>query len=235
MYIYIYIYIKIIYVYIYIYIYIYIYRERERYDIHMCVYIYIYIYIQVRFWGGLPRRPRPEKKEAAQLGRGDDAVGNPRRARISQLELFEALLLLTSGDQFSMERFEPTGSQSTVSSPPLSSAGVEAGAGIQGWQRGAGQRGVRITAYCAEEMAHTRTDTCYNLHLEGTAVWTGLKMNADPTPFVPSPLCQLSKECLYSDSLRQGVQLRLCPPNGHCLPSNNTGILSTGETAHISN
>ena len=53
------------------------------------------------------------------LGRGDDAVGNPHRAQISQFELFDLTPLLKLDKQFSVERFEPTVSQSTVSSPPL--------------------------------------------------------------------------------------------------------------------
>ena len=33
------------------------------------------------------------------FGRGDDTVGNPRRAQISQFELFELILLLKIGKQ----------------------------------------------------------------------------------------------------------------------------------------
>ena len=54
---------------------------------------------------------------AAVFGRGDDTVGNPHRARISQFELFELILLSTIYKLFSIEQFEPTVSQSTVSSP----------------------------------------------------------------------------------------------------------------------
>ena len=54
------------------------------------------------------------------LRRGDDAVGNPYRAQIYQFELFELILLLKLDDQFSIERFEATASQSTVSFPPPS-------------------------------------------------------------------------------------------------------------------
>ena len=53
------------------------------------------------------------------IGRGDDAVGNPQRAQISQFELFELILLLKLGKQFPVEQFEATVSQSTVPSPPL--------------------------------------------------------------------------------------------------------------------
>ena len=49
---------------------------------------------------------------------GDDTVGNPRRAQISRFELFELVLLLNLYRPFSIERFEPTVFQSTVSSPP---------------------------------------------------------------------------------------------------------------------
>ena len=53
------------------------------------------------------------------FGRGDDTVGNPHRAQISQFELFELILLLKLDKQFPVEQFEATVSQSTVPSPPL--------------------------------------------------------------------------------------------------------------------
>ena len=53
------------------------------------------------------------------VGRGDDTVGNPHRAQISQFELFELVLLLKFGKKFPVEQFEATVSQSTVPSPPL--------------------------------------------------------------------------------------------------------------------
>ena len=53
------------------------------------------------------------------LGRGDDTVGNPHRAQISQFELFELILLLKLDNRFPVEQFEATVSQSTVPSPPL--------------------------------------------------------------------------------------------------------------------
>ena len=56
-----------------------------------------------------------------RLGRGDETVGNPHRAQISQFELFELILLLKLDKQFPIEQFEPTVSQSTVPSPPLRS------------------------------------------------------------------------------------------------------------------
>ena len=50
--------------------------------------------------------------------RGDDTVGNPHRARISQFELFELALVLKLDKRFPVEQFEATVSQSTVSSHP---------------------------------------------------------------------------------------------------------------------
>ena len=50
------------------------------------------------------------------LGRGDDTVGNPRRAQISQFELFELILLLKVDNQLHIEQFEATVSQSTLPS-----------------------------------------------------------------------------------------------------------------------
>ena len=52
------------------------------------------------------------------FGRGDDTVGNPHRAQFSQFELFELILLLKSDERFPVERFEATGSHSTVPVPP---------------------------------------------------------------------------------------------------------------------
>ena len=53
-----------------------------------------------------------------KFGRGDDTVGNPHRAHFFQFELFEPVVLLKLDRQCSLEQFEPTVSQSTVS-PPL--------------------------------------------------------------------------------------------------------------------
>ena len=53
------------------------------------------------------------------LGRGEDTVGNPRRAKISQFELFEPIPILKVDKQLPFERFEAAGSRSTVPSPPL--------------------------------------------------------------------------------------------------------------------
>ena len=57
--------------------------------------------------------------------RGDDTVGNPHRAQISQFELFERILLLKLDKQCPVEQFEVMVSQSTVPSPPLIFAAVQ--------------------------------------------------------------------------------------------------------------
>ena len=62
-------------------------------------------------------------RASAALGRGDDKVGNPHRAQISQFELFELILSLKLDKQFPVEQVEATVSQSTVPSPPLRCAG----------------------------------------------------------------------------------------------------------------
>ena len=62
---------------------------------------------------------KTDRSTRARLGRGDDTVGNPYRAQISQFELFEPILSLKLDEQFPGEQFEPTVSHSTVSSPPL--------------------------------------------------------------------------------------------------------------------
>ena len=59
------------------------------------------------------------------IGRGDDAVGNPGRARISQFDLFELGLLLKLDNQFPVEHFEPTVSQSTSSPLRIPTAKAE--------------------------------------------------------------------------------------------------------------
>ena len=66
----------------------------------------------------LPPSTRTTSWATSAFGRGDDSVGNPHRAQISQFELFELILLLKLDRQFSIERFETTVSQSTVPSPP---------------------------------------------------------------------------------------------------------------------
>ena len=52
---------------------------------------------------------------ASTLGRGDDTVEPPHRA----FPVFELILLLNLGKQFSIEQFEATASQSTLPSPLL--------------------------------------------------------------------------------------------------------------------
>ena len=52
------------------------------------------------------------------FGRGDDTVGNPYRAQISQFKLFKLILLLKLDKLFPVEQFEETVSQSTVPSHP---------------------------------------------------------------------------------------------------------------------
>ena len=54
--------------------------------------------------------------------RGDDTVGNPHRAQISQFELFELILLSKLDKQLPVERFEATASQPAAPSPPLDPA-----------------------------------------------------------------------------------------------------------------
>ena len=54
-----------------------------------------------------------------EVGRGDDTVGNPLRARIYRFELVELVLFLKLDEQLRVEPLEATVSQSTVPSPPL--------------------------------------------------------------------------------------------------------------------
>ena len=63
-----------------------------------------------------PRAAQPAPE--IEVGRGDDAVGNPHRALISQFEFFELMLLLKLETQFPAEQFETAVSRSTVPSPP---------------------------------------------------------------------------------------------------------------------
>ena len=51
--------------------------------------------------------------------KGDDTVGNPRRANISPVEMFELFVLLNLEKRLSIEQFEPAASQSAVPSTPL--------------------------------------------------------------------------------------------------------------------
>ena len=84
---------------IYVYVYIYIY------------YIYIYIYICDYYMG-----PGARRSVIWFVGGGDDTIGSPHR---EQFELFELFLLVKLDNQLSIDRFEPTVVQSTVSSPLL--------------------------------------------------------------------------------------------------------------------
>ena len=71
------------------------------------------------------RAKRAYPSDPPIFGRGDDTVGNPHRAQISQLELFELILLSKLDEQLPVERFEATVSHSISvvtgpSPPPLS-------------------------------------------------------------------------------------------------------------------
>ena len=88
-------------------IYIYIYTYDMIMIIVICLYIYIYMI------GG------QRVAYLLVLGRGDDAVGNPRRAQVSQFQLFELILLLRSAKQFPVEQIEAIVSQSAAPTPPL--------------------------------------------------------------------------------------------------------------------
>ena len=61
-----------------------------------------------------------------RVGRGHDKVGNPHRVQKAQFEFVEFVFLLSRLDkQLSIEQFEPTVSQSTVSSPLLQQTGAK--------------------------------------------------------------------------------------------------------------
>ena len=77
----------------------------------------MYIYRAHRFTP--PLCPSGDAAYLRRFGRGDDTVGNPHRAQISQFELFELILLSKLDRQLPVEQFEATVSQSTVPSPPL--------------------------------------------------------------------------------------------------------------------
>ena len=62
--------------------------------------------------------PASHHCDAVVFGRGDETVGNPHRAQISQFEFFELTLLLKLDKQLPVERFEATVSQSTVTRYP---------------------------------------------------------------------------------------------------------------------
>ena len=94
-------------IYVYLYIYIYIYRERERYR---------YTFREIWISKNTTNKPNKNRRAApggttragptARLGRGDDTVGNPRRARISRF--FEFVLLPKLDKQLPVEQFEET-------------------------------------------------------------------------------------------------------------------------------
>ena len=79
-------------------------------------------------WRSIPNRspqiltPADSSSEsrvyAGGFGRGDDTVGKPHRAQISQFELFELVLLLKLNKRFPVEQFEAAVSQSTVITVP---------------------------------------------------------------------------------------------------------------------
>ena len=59
---------------------------------YMYVYIYIYIHIHIYIYIHTPTYMVERDRRslgASNVGRGDDTVGNPLRAQISQFELFE--------------------------------------------------------------------------------------------------------------------------------------------------
>ena len=71
-----------------------------------------------------PRIPRPRdswlywfsmRTSGAKFRRGDETVVNPHRAKTFQFEFFNRILWFKLDNQSSIEQFEPTGSQSTVS------------------------------------------------------------------------------------------------------------------------
>ena len=70
--------------------------------IYIHIYIYIYIYHALHHPGARTREAllrlvvREEADEAARLGRGDDTVGSPHQAQMSQFELFELKFLNSS-------------------------------------------------------------------------------------------------------------------------------------------
>ena len=84
----------------------------------------------------------------SRFGRGDDTVGNPHRAHISQFELFELILLLKSDKQSPVEQIEASrairGSSISVSStlPPLRNGCKP-----------------QLQTYCTNKFPHTHTQT----------------------------------------------------------------------------
>ena len=90
---------------------------------------------------------------------GDDTVGHPHRSQNCQFELFELIISLKLDNKFSIEQFEPTVSQSTVSSPFLNYERR-----YQGWdhtspprpQKSKSKLSIRVVrAYCHKDCAAT--------------------------------------------------------------------------------
>ena len=110
-------------------LYIYIYTCVSMY---LSLYIYVYIYIYAHITKGayqdsgvitcltqpLDRHFAGSWSRYRDIGRGDATVGNPHRAQIYKLELFELILLLKLNRQLPVEQFEATVSQSAVPLPP---------------------------------------------------------------------------------------------------------------------
>ena len=172
------------YIHIYVYIHIYIYNTHVYIYIYIHMYIYIYIYIYIHtyiyvyksrynnslfvfggydgqqrlndFWQSSPEPSHPHPSEV-----GDDAVGNPRRAPISEFECFEFILLLEFDKTLYAERFEPTVSQSTVPSPPLHPALSSARAALATPSAGhpSGDRALR---------------SCHGVDMRHATLWHGL-------------------------------------------------------------
>ena len=71
-----------------------------------------------------PKRRQRNGRQRDEFRRGDDTVGNPYRAQIAQLKLFEFIPLLKLDKHLPVDQFEATVSQTTVPSPPLNNGGV---------------------------------------------------------------------------------------------------------------
>ena len=96
------------------------YIERDTtYYMYICMYVYMYIYIYTDIERDIYIWLLDNKLEEALVGGGDDTLGIPHRAQISQFELFELILLLKLDERFPVERFQAAVSQSAVPSSPL--------------------------------------------------------------------------------------------------------------------
>ena len=85
---------------------------------YICTHIYIYIYIYTHRRGLPAPLLRRVNVQRLDLGRGDDTVGNPHRAQMSEFEFFELVPLLELDKVVSIEQFEAAVSQSTAPFPP---------------------------------------------------------------------------------------------------------------------